>query len=126
MLFGVKVPAGRLIQTILPQAYLREICRVVLYVVDVCVCVTYVCVCGFVFCSYQNQISIFDFNMRPGPSVWPRPDCKVPRAQCPNGTNPGSTSPKLEKHCQQDARTGFTIRPLSFLLASVSLTSAML
>jgi len=60
VLFGKKVPAGRLIQTILPQAY-------------------------------QNQISIFDFNMRPGPSVWPRPDCKVPLKQCPNGTNPGRT-----------------------------------
>jgi hypothetical protein len=60
VLYGVKVPAGRTIQTILPQ-------------------------------SYQNQISIFDFNMRPGPSTWPRPDCKVPLKQCPNGTNPGRT-----------------------------------
>jgi len=60
VLYGTKVPAGRLVQTILPQAY-------------------------------QNQISIFDFNMRPGPSVWPRPDCKVPLKQCPNGTNPGRT-----------------------------------
>merc|ERR1719512_659742 len=25
--------------------------------------------------TYQDQISIFDFNMRPGPSSWPRPDC---------------------------------------------------
>eukprot|EP00440_Ansanella_granifera_P058946 gb/GFBE01063890.1/.p1 GENE.gb/GFBE01063890.1/~~gb/GFBE01063890.1/.p1 ORF type:complete len:787 (+),score=165.40 gb/GFBE01063890.1/:1-2361(+) len=42
--------------------------------------------------SYADQISIFDFNMRPGPSKWPRPDC--PREQwghCPMGTNPGRT-----------------------------------
>jgi len=39
--------------------------------------------------SYQDQISIFDFNMRPGPSDWPRPDCK--NSNCPNGTNPGRT-----------------------------------
>jgi hypothetical protein len=25
--------------------------------------------------SYQDEISIFDFGMRPGPSVFPRPDC---------------------------------------------------
>ena len=37
------------------------------------------------------MISIFDFNMRPGPSVWPRPDCKGPPAACPRGTNPGRT-----------------------------------
>merc|ERR1719330_856196 len=42
--------------------------------------------------AYQDQVSIFDFNMRPGPSSWPRPDC--PREQwghCPLGTNPGRT-----------------------------------
>ena len=37
------------------------------------------------------MISIFDFGMRPGPSVWPRPDCKGPPASCPRGTNPGRT-----------------------------------
>ena len=42
--------------------------------------------------SYADEISIFDFNMRPGPSVWPRPDCHLhPQSQCPNGTNPGRT-----------------------------------
>jgi len=44
--------------------------------------------------SYADQISIFDFNMRPGPSVWPRPDCSAAdqKAQtCPLGTNPGRT-----------------------------------
>merc|ERR1719203_2407928 len=42
--------------------------------------------------TFQDQISIFDFNMRPGPSSWPRPDC--PREEwghCPLGTNPGRT-----------------------------------
>jgi hypothetical protein len=42
--------------------------------------------------SYADEISIFDFNMRPGASVWPRPDCTTqPQSQCPNGTNPGRT-----------------------------------
>ena len=42
--------------------------------------------------EYQNMISIFDFNMRPGPSSWARPDCtnQDPSA-CPRGTNPGRT-----------------------------------
>jgi len=61
LLFGMKVPAGRTVQTILPA-------------------------------SYAQEISIFDFNMRPGPSVWPRPDCTIqPPTNCPNGTNPGRT-----------------------------------
>merc|ERR1712157_479525 len=41
-----------------------------------------------------DQISIFDFNMRPGPSDWPKPDCNPSggnRSQCPRGTNPGRT-----------------------------------
>jgi len=39
--------------------------------------------------SYADQVSIFDFNMRPGPSAFPRPDCtKLP---CKMGTNPGRT-----------------------------------
>jgi len=41
--------------------------------------------------SYADQISIFDFNMRPGPSIWPRPDCPSPYKNCPMGTNPGRT-----------------------------------
>lgn len=41
--------------------------------------------------SYADQISIFDFNMRPGPSQWPRPDCPAPYKNCPKGTNPGRT-----------------------------------
>jgi len=61
LLFGVKVPAGRTVQTFMPA-------------------------------SYAQEISIFDFNMRPGPSVWPRPDCMTqPQTSCPKGTNPGRT-----------------------------------
>merc|ERR1712054_213334 len=42
--------------------------------------------------SYQDQISIFDFNMRPGPSAFARPDCtNQDEKQCPRGTNPGRT-----------------------------------
>merc|ERR1712166_730606 len=41
--------------------------------------------------SYADDISIFDFNMRPGSSVWPRPDCPKPYDSCKNGTNPGRT-----------------------------------
>jgi beta-D-xylosidase 4 len=52
--------------------------------------------------SYQNMVSPFDFNMRPGPSRWPRPDCPgpctdpmvapiVPNVNCTLGTNPGRT-----------------------------------
>lgn len=42
--------------------------------------------------SYQDQISIFDFGMRPGPSPFARPDCtNQDPSQCPNGTNPGRT-----------------------------------
>ena len=62
--------------------------------------------------SYQDQISIFDFNMRPGPSAFVRPDCTVnctsppnsdpnhpweprmhggPCGDCKMGTNPGRT-----------------------------------
>jgi len=61
LIFGLKVPAGRTVQTFLPA-------------------------------SYAQEISIFDFNMRPGPSAWPRPDCTLqPPSRCPNGTNPGRT-----------------------------------
>mmetsp|Transcript_23199 Transcript_23199/g.65835 ORF Transcript_23199/g.65835 Transcript_23199/m.65835 type:complete len:902 (+) Transcript_23199:68-2773(+) len=42
--------------------------------------------------SYQDQISIFDFNMRPGPSDFARPDCtNHDISQCSKGTNPGRT-----------------------------------
>ena len=42
--------------------------------------------------SYADAISIFDFNMRPGPSAFARPDCtEVNSSACPRGTNPGRT-----------------------------------
>ena len=41
--------------------------------------------------AYQDQISIFDFNMRPGPSTFARPDCFLNETECPRGTNPGRT-----------------------------------
>merc|ERR1711998_275591 len=40
--------------------------------------------------SYADQVSIFDFNMRPGPSAFPRPDCPAPY-NCKMGSNPGRT-----------------------------------
>ena len=37
--------------------------------------------------SYQDQISIFDFGMRPGPSKFARPDCTDHNvSRCPKGT----------------------------------------
>jgi beta-glucosidase-like glycosyl hydrolase len=41
--------------------------------------------------SYQDQISIFDFGMRPGPSTFARPDCTEQPSKCPRGSNPGRT-----------------------------------
>jgi hypothetical protein len=41
--------------------------------------------------AYQNEISIFDFGMRPGPSTFARPDCFGKEPDCPRGTNPGRT-----------------------------------
>jgi hypothetical protein len=42
--------------------------------------------------SYADEVSIFDFNMRPGPSPFARPDCTKPaEPDCPRGTNPGRT-----------------------------------
>ena len=43
--------------------------------------------------SYADEVSIFDFNMRPGISKYARPDCdnKTHPDACPRGTNPGRT-----------------------------------
>jgi len=42
--------------------------------------------------AYATAVSIFDFNMRPGPSAFPAPGCTLsPASSCPNGTNPGRT-----------------------------------
>ena len=40
--------------------------------------------------AYADEVSIFDFNMRPGPSAFPRPDCAGGCGHS-NGTNPGRT-----------------------------------
>lgn len=42
--------------------------------------------------AFADEVSIFDFTMRPGPSAWPKPGCTLtPPSSCPNGTNPGRT-----------------------------------
>ena len=42
--------------------------------------------------EYADEVAIFDFNMRPGPSAFPRPDCAKAKGEgCPLGTNPGRT-----------------------------------
>lgn len=42
--------------------------------------------------TYEDAISIADFNLRPGPSALARPDCAAKNAsRCPRGTNPGRT-----------------------------------
>jgi len=58
LVFGKRVPAGRMCQTIYPS-------------------------------SFADEVSIFDFGMRPGPSPWPAPGCT--KKPCKNGTNPGRT-----------------------------------
>lgn len=80
--------------------------------------------------SYQDQISIFDFNMRPGPSAFVRPDCNAscapnpkspweprmhggPCGNCPMGTNPGRT---------HRFYTGTPVVPFGFGLSYTSFT----
>ena len=44
--------------------------------------------------SFADEVSIFDFGMRPGPGLWPAPNCSSDpesSAGCPNATNPGRT-----------------------------------
>jgi beta-D-xylosidase 4 len=46
--------------------------------------------------AFADQSSIFDFNLRPGPSPWPRPDCpesvwRVNASLCQRSVNPGRT-----------------------------------
>jgi hypothetical protein len=47
--------------------------------------------------TYQDEISIFDFGMRPGPSDYPRPDCPLPVQQCPNASE--GVSPARASSC---------------------------
>ena len=41
--------------------------------------------------SFTDAVSVFDSNLRPGPSAFPKPTCATAAAGCPNGTNPGRT-----------------------------------
>jgi pre-mRNA-splicing factor SYF2/beta-D-xylosidase 4 len=62
--------------------------------------------------SYAAEVSIFDFNMRPGPSNFPRPDCE---GGCGKkmGTNPGRT---------HRFYTGKAVVPFGFGLSYTSFT----
>ena len=41
---------------------------------------------------FADELSIFDMNLRPGPSAYPRPDCaQRPASACPRAVNPGVT-----------------------------------
>ena len=63
LIFGKAVPAGRMVQQILPA-------------------------------SFADEVSIFDFGMRPGEGLWPAPNCSSDpesSAGCKNATNPVST-----------------------------------
>lgn len=63
--------------------------------------------------SFQHELSIFDMNMRPGVSQFPRPDgagC-VPgtkQAPCSAGTNNGMCTPDV--HCENGSNPGRTHR----------------
>jgi hypothetical protein len=65
--------------------------------------------------SYADDVSIFDFNMRPGPSLFPRPDCPAPYTGCKLGTNPGRT---------HRFYTGDAVVPFGFGLSYTSFTYA--
>jgi hypothetical protein len=66
--------------------------------------------------AYQNQVSIFDFNMRPGASAYARPDCtKSDPSLCPRGTNPGRT---------YRFYTGTAVVPFGFGLSYTTFTYA--
>ena len=67
--------------------------------------------------SYQDQISIFDFGMRPGPSKFARPDCSDHNvSRCPKGANPGRT---------YRFYTGEAVVPFGFGLSYTSFTYAI-
>lgn len=97
LLYGRKVPAGRLIQTIYPA-------------------------------SYADQISIFDFNMRPGPSEFPRPDCTAAQhaspAGCPKGTNPGRTHRFYADKAVLPFGFGLSYTTFSYSLAATAASGA--
>merc|ERR1719502_141799 len=63
--------------------------------------------------EYADEVAIFDFNMRPGPSLFPRPDCPAPYNDCKMGTNPGRT---------HRFYTGKAVVPFGFGLSYTSFT----
>ena len=63
--------------------------------------------------SFQHQLSIFDMNMRPGPSVYPRPDGQgctpgTKTVPCSSGTNVGTCTPDV--NCVMGTNPGRTHR----------------
>lgn len=88
---GGRSPSGRTIQTIYPSSYQDQVCLSLSLSLSISLSLN----------LSIMQISIFDFNMRPGPSAFVRPDCDQkcdkppmhggPCGSCPMGTNPGRT-----------------------------------
>ena len=66
--------------------------------------------------SFAESVSVFDMNLRPGPSAWPKPTC-TQTAGCPNGTNPGRT---------HRFYTGQPVLPFGFGLSYASFTYELL
>ena len=63
--------------------------------------------------SFQHQLSIFDMNMRPGPSAFPRPDGQgcapgTKTVPCSSGTNVGTCTPDV--NCDMGTNPGRTHR----------------
>ena len=63
--------------------------------------------------SFQHQLSIFDMNMRPGPSAFPRPDGQgcapgTKTVPCSSGTNVGTCTPDV--NCVMGTNPGRTHR----------------
>lgn len=75
--------------------------------------------------EYQDQISIFDFNMRPGPSAFARPDCfnKADPAACPRGVNPGRTHRFYTGAAVVPFGFGLSYSTFSYTLASAPTTA---
>ena len=81
VVFGLRSPGGRTVQTIYPA-------------------------------SYADQISIFDMNMRPGPSTFPRPDCNCTKHCCGNQCLCRNTTGEPMHYCACGA-PGCSVPPIS-------------